>query len=356
MSPSALIPAPDTIPVAWGWFQVLLTVTWIVHVLFMNAMLGGAIVALLGAARGASGPGAVVSRSTADKLPILVAFAVNAGVAPLLFVQVLYGQFVYTSSVVIASWWLLVIPILILAYYATYLLARRYDGLGTGRLWVAGLAAGLLLVISFLFVNNMSLALTPERWTAWFDRPDGWVLNLGEPTLWPRWLHMVVGAVAVGGLFVALVQDNRLRRGDATARQPRDWALRFFTHGTLLQMLLGIWWLMALRTPVMKLFMGGSPLASALMLLGITAGVVAVIMGFHRKVRWAAALTVVTLILMALMREVVRFGYLAPHYHPRELAVESQPGPMILFLAVFVVGIACVTYMLRLGARAGKEG
>jgi hypothetical protein len=78
-------------------------------------------------------------------------------------------------------------------------------------------------------------------------------------------------------------------------------------------------------------------------------------MGFQKKVRPAAVLVVVTVVIMALMREVVRFGYLDGVFHPRELAVQPQISPLILFLAVFAVGIGCVAYMLKLAARAGKE-
>ena len=350
--PDALIPTPDALPVGWGWFQVLLTLTFVLHVLMMNAMFGGAVVTLLGSLR-RNDAAAPVARDAAGRVPTLVALAVNAGVAPLLFLQVLYGHLFYTSSIVMASWWFAIIPVLIIGYYAAYLVFFKYD---SGLRPVFSLVTVLMLLfVSFMFANNNTLALTPERWAVWFDDPGGVRLNLGEPQLWPRWLHMMIGAVAVGGLFVALLQDNRARQGQDGAAAARDWALRFFTHGTLAQMAVGVWWLMALRDDVMRQFMGGSPFASALLLLGIAAGVYAVVLGFQKKVRSAAVLVVVTVVIMALMREVVRFGYLDGVFHPRELAVQPQISPLILFLVVFAVGIGCVAYMLKLAARAGKE-
>ncbi len=35
------IPTADSIPVAWGWFQFLLLLTFPLHLLAMNAMVGG---------------------------------------------------------------------------------------------------------------------------------------------------------------------------------------------------------------------------------------------------------------------------------------------------------------------------
>jgi len=349
---SLLIPQPDALQVSWGWFQVLLTVTFTAHILLMNAMFGGAVVVLLGAWR-RGGPGAPVARDTAGRVPTLVALTVNAGVAPLLFLQVLYGHLFYTSSILMARWWLAIIPVLIVGYYAAYGVHYRYDT-SLRPVWSL-LSVGLLLYVSFMFANNNTLALTPGRWTAGFEDPSGTWLNLGEPTLWPRWLHMMVGAVAVGGLFAALIQDGRVRQGITKALPARDWALRFFTHGSLIQMLIGLWWLMALREDVMRRFMGGSLIGSGLLIAGIAAGVWAVVLGFQKKVRSAAGWLVVTVAIMALMREVVRFAYLDGVFHPGQLAVVTQVSPLILFLATFAAGIGCVVYMLKLAARAGKE-
>lgn len=352
MAPESLVPRPDTLQVGWGWFQVLLTVTFVLHILLMNALFGGALVSLLGGLRRGGG-GPVAARDTAGRVPTLVALTVNAGVAPLLFLQVLYGHLFYTSSVVMAGWWFAIIPLLIIAYYAAYAVAFRFES--ALRPVLAGGVILILAFIGFMFVSNNTMALVPAAWTRWFDRPDGALLNFGEPTLWARWLHMMIGAVAVGGLFVALVHDNKARGGDTEAAAARDWALPFFTHGSIAQMAVGLWWLMALPDDIMRQFMGGSPFASALLVAGIGLGVWAVVLGFQKKVRWAVGVLVATVLVMALMREVVRFGYLDGVFHPGELTVEPQFSPLILFLAVFVVGIGCVTYMLRLAARAGKE-
>jgi hypothetical protein len=37
---NALIPSPDTLPVAWSWLQGLLMLMFPLHLLLMNAMLG----------------------------------------------------------------------------------------------------------------------------------------------------------------------------------------------------------------------------------------------------------------------------------------------------------------------------
>lgn len=44
---AVLIPSPDPIPVPWMWIQGLLMATFVIYLLFMNAMLGTGIIALL---------------------------------------------------------------------------------------------------------------------------------------------------------------------------------------------------------------------------------------------------------------------------------------------------------------------
>ena len=352
MAPSNLIPGPDGLQVGWGWFQILLTLTWVIHILFMNALFGGAFVSLLGGRRG-SGPAQAAASDAAHKVPTLIALTVNLGVAPLLFMQVLFGHFFYSSSIVMANWWFSVFLVLILGYYAAYGVAMNYES--RARRFLSASVVVVLLYVSFMFVSNSLMALTPASWTAYFDHPNGSVLNMGNPTLWPRWLHMVTSAIAVGGLFVALIQDMKARKGDEAAEGARDWALHFFTYGTLLTSVIGIWWLLALPDPLMKRFMGGDMLSTLWLALGTVTGILALVMGFRKKVVPATYLVVLTVTLMALVRESLRIGYLDGVFHPSQLLVTPQISPMIMFLGVFVVGIVCVVYMLKLAARAGKE-
>ena len=62
----------------------------------------------------------------AKKLPVMIALGINMGVPPLLFLQVVYGNLFYSSSVLMAVYWILIIPLLILAYYGTYIHIFRY--------------------------------------------------------------------------------------------------------------------------------------------------------------------------------------------------------------------------------------
>ena len=89
---------------------------------------------------------------------------ITLGIAPLLFLQVLYGQFFYTSCILMAWPWLLVLVLLTIAYYGFYYVSHR--GGRPGRQEPAGMLLSVILVflIGFVFTNNLTLAQTPSRW------------------------------------------------------------------------------------------------------------------------------------------------------------------------------------------------
>lgn len=70
-----------------------------------------------------------LARALATRLPVAVALTITLGVAPLLFVQVLYGQFFYTSSILLGYVWLTLLLILLLGYYGYYCYAFRWEKL-----------------------------------------------------------------------------------------------------------------------------------------------------------------------------------------------------------------------------------
>ena len=356
MDPSSLVPVADAIPVPWGWHYVLLLVTFVLHLLFMNTMLGAGIIAFVDELRGgAQGGEGSVAEALSHKLTYIIAFTVNLGVAPLLFLQVLYGQFIYVSSVLIAVYWIAVVFLVILAYYLAYLYNFRYQSLAGARKWVIGSAVFLLLAVGFVFTNNMTLMLRPEAWERYFASPGGTLLNLSDPTLIPRYLHFMVASVAVGGLFVALWAAKTAQPSTEQREQRINRGMQWFTYATLAQMIIGIWFLIVLKREAMLQFMGGDPLATALLVLGIGGAVLLLLLGFQRRPVPAAVALVATISIMAVMRDFVRAAYLEPYFTLSDLRLDPEYSPLVLFLLVFVARMAIVVYLLRLAAKTGKE-
>ncbi len=354
MDPTALIPATDSIPVHWGWFKALLLVTFVIHLLFMNVVVGSGIIALVRALRNGNVPGAP-DKTVTGKIPTALALAVNFGVAPLLFLQVLYGQFLYTSSILMGWCWLSVILLVILAYYGFYLHQIKYDALGRGRTVVLGAAVLLLVVVAFIFTNNMTLMVSPGRWLAYFDNPGGTLLNLTEPTLIPRYLHFITASVAVGGLFMAVVWSRRRNRDVHGAGARIHAGMRWFAWATLVQIFVGLLFLLLQPWPIVRLFVGGSSMHTVALVVGIALALMALALGFKDRVWPCVVLTVVVIATMAVVRDLVREAYLNPYFKPSELTLTPLYSPLIAFLIVMGIGLLALAYMLKLSARAGQQ-
>ena len=111
-------------------FLVLGVLTWALHIAAVQVMLGASALTLYGAF--SRNPYwrrlAAAMLSTAK---IAVSVAIVLGVAPLLFVQVIYDPFWYTSNVLSARWVIGFIVILIVAYLAMYMFYYRNPKLAT---------------------------------------------------------------------------------------------------------------------------------------------------------------------------------------------------------------------------------
>ncbi len=349
MNAYPFIPLPDATPVPWGWFKGLLILTFVLHLLFMNFMLGGALLAFAGRLRGRPSPGETRS------LPVLIALTVNMGVPPLLFVQVLFGHLLYTSSVLMAVYWISVIPVLILAYYASYVFAYRLEKSRTLATVMLGLASVLLLAIGFLFTNNMTMMLQPELWKSYFQSPGGTILNLGDATLWPRYLHFVVAAVAIAALGRSAFLAVKGRRENADYGARIRSGLKVFGYATVLQMLLGFVFWLTLPERISSLFLGGNIAYTAHLGAAILLALGSLHFAFRGRVAPTAVLALLTVVTMVVVRDFVRTAYLDGVFHPGDLPVRPELNPMILFFAVFVVVGFIVTAMLRKAWTAGEE-
>jgi len=354
MDHSRLIPAPDTLSVPWGWFQILLLLTFVLHLLFMNAMLGTGIIALVSHLKKPKSA-LPVTADISRKLPYTIAFTVNLGVPPLLFLQVLYGHFFYVSSLLMAVYWISIIALLLIAYYSAYIYDFKYETLGAARVIFIGTTVLILLFIGFLFTNNLTLMLHPEGWKAYFQRPGGTLLNLSDPTLIPRYFHFVTASIAVGGLFIALLARFNTFKGIDEKSGQIDKGMRWFCYATMGQVIIGIWFLISLPSKTMALFLGTSPLHSIVLLTGVAGALLSLIFAFKRLVIPTAICLIGTVVFMALVRELVRKAYLHPYFSLSSLNVVPQYSPLIMFLCSFVVGLSVVGFILRLAAKSRKE-
>ena len=349
MDALTLIPNPDTIPAPAWLFLVLDILLFTLHILLINVILGGSLIILF--ARLGRDHHPLENRlhdAVAAKIPTTFALGINMGVAPLLFLQVIYGHLFYASSVLMAVFWIVIIPMLILAYYGAYIHIRNYSSSSLLSKMAIAMTTLLVLYIGFIFVNNMTLMVQPEKWSTYFNHRGGMILNLGDPTIIPRYLHFVFASVAVAGLFIALVWSMRRHTNPKEVDSKIRSGLQIFGYATIFQAVIGIWFLIAIPREFMLNFMGGHIVATILFLLGFSSAIGAIFTAFSNKLRPTIIMFIITILAMVLTRHHLREMYLQNKFSLSSLELSPQYGVMILFFVVLVVGLLSVGYMLKI--------
>ncbi len=366
MLPLATIPHPDPIPMPtpfWlAWFLLLLT--FFLHVVPMNLAFGGAVIGAFLRARRDDPRAARVAHWIAKGLPSTIAATVTIGVAPLLFAQVLFGRLLFTTSVLMGWFWFAVVPVLILGYYGAYLVSFREERLGTWLVPVSWFTVASLAYVGFMFANNMTMMLRPEAFAGMYRASAaGLHLNLADPVFWPRWLHMVTGSLAVGGLGIALLGFFRRGREPEPGELAMRYGLRWFGVLTFVNLLPALWLLFVLPEPVRARLLGGSLMALGFLLVGALCGIIAAVLalraaGAHDPAAGIPATVgslLLALVFMILNRDQVRRGFLEIAGFQPTKWVEPQWGPIILFFVFLVATIVTVFWMVHAFLSGGKQ-
>lgn len=355
MSPILPDADPAGLPAPVALLKLLLVALLPLHLVAMNLALGGGLLAAWAAWRRRrraeleSGRLDGLRRTLTTTLLVSTAAAITLGVAPLLFLQVVYGQLFYTSSILMAWWWLAVVALLMAGYYSYYAFAFRQRVGAAGSLFA--LAGSLLLVVvAFLFTNNMTLMLRPDRFGALYAASDaGLHTNLGDGWVWPRFLHVAVGSLAVTGIVIGLVGRLRTWGDPSIGLWVTAFGARLFILATLVQLAVGVWFLFSLPHVVRDVVLTGGP---ELMLLATGVGfALLALFVVRRSVVLAAVPLVVTIVDMVIVRHQVRKLTLVPYFSVDSMAVNAQTGVFVLFAVLLVAGLAVVAWMVwRLAA------
>ena len=340
-------------------FQVLLVLTFAVHILFVNFTLGLSFLAAYGSARGNEHWGSL-SRSLARATTPNASLAILFGIAPLLFVQVVYDPFWYASNVLSAAWTLGFVGIMMLGYGLTYVFyLKGRPGRGVGFATIGALSFVLFLLAgSIMHVLGYQL-LQPEKWLQWYV--EGNSVNASGTSLHafqlPRFLHFMVPSFAMSGLFLMLYawyfKDRTDKDREQLARVAGTGARMAFLFSAL-QAFVGIWWLFSLP-PEFRFF------TDPFFLIAAGMGVSLLFYLYHARkdpLRYAVPSGVwafLTIVAMSYSREVLRMKYVGRFgYSIFDYQVNLDLGSTALFLCTFIAGVFIVSYPVYVAYASGR--
>lgn len=348
-----------------GLLKFILLFTFFIHLLLVNILTGTAVITLIRSLTGRMMPALSMETET-SVLPKVLALAVNFGVAPYLLVQVLYGSFFYPSTVLMALWWLSIIGFVMLSYYGLYIVSDKSAQKGLPLRPFLFAIVVMLLFTMFLLATNSTLMLRPESWTRWIDAPYGTLLNTGDPTFIPRYLHFVIASLAVGGLVLAgRAQWKKSRRtmdAEASEKDIRS-GFAWFRYASVIQLAVGLWFLFSLPSEVRSLFLGKSLIATSALVLALTGLIATLFTSYKQALAATCSILSGVIFTMVCIRDMVRDAMLAPYFGtaPDRVAEnllplpKGQGGAFILFLVCSLLAVVVIIYLARVTFTALRQ-
>ena len=326
-------------------------VTLVIHVVFMNYVLAGtgylAVSYMRTGGRNLGESAKVIKEWT----PFLLSGAITAGVAPLLFVQILYKQGYYTANLLLFNRWMAILPVLIIGFYALYLLKSGW--LSRRATWVASVVA-LLPILSVAFTgyswteNHLLSVRDPAFWGNFYSTR---AQIYTEPQLLPRLLVWASGSIPTFALILAW---QHWYRGDG---QPTQLA-RLAGSGLFLAATAAAGYYlvtdertrMAFVTPLAVPYFGAA-----------CAGLIAQAVGWgwiYRSARldlkrliFPTAGLLLTVVGMTVCRESVRIAALGPVRFEALFSIHAEAfskSGFLIFLAFFVLNAGLIGYVFWL--------
>jgi len=339
-------------------FQGLMVLTFALHILMINMVLGSLLLALWGRFAGKGFPQRL-AHALARGVTVILSVAIVLGVAPLLFVQTIYDPLWYSANLLSAWWVMLFLLLVTLAFLAAYFFYLRSDE--RPRWGLKACLFSIAAVVSagaIMHMLNME-ELQPQNWATWFSgsgtlATSGWAFNGFSPG---RFGHFMAPALVNGGVLLMLYSWYFSKRqasdGDYLAWTARVGAgvMRF---ALIVQMAFGFWWLFELPGELNFLYHPAFH-------FGTTVAVVAIGLLFWTSYRplqrapWAALISLITVLAMGVTREALRMVYLRPFdYSIYDYPVQLDWGSTVLFLATFAGGLVVLSYPLLIAFKAGR--
>jgi hypothetical protein len=349
-----IIPQLDPIALpAPVWFQkILLIPTWIIHILIVQFLVGAIVTTGILKVR-RSALSAAANTYLLKPFPIVFALLVNFGIPPLLFVQTLYGQFVYSSTILMGFWWIIIIPIVITTYLVSYrirTIADRERGYRMG--WAAVFLIGLFYT-GFILTNIMTLMLEPQSWQTMYQNSSaGLSVQKHSMELMLRFLYFLVGGgSAVGSVLIA---SGRYWKNIEESHRLKQMGSILYIIFLAIGLVLGFGYLQLIPSEVQAIlasdgwYLGSCWLYVVFVLGGIGLG----ILGFRMKniqspiLYLPAGIYALVVLIMAVIRDRVRDAFLShAGFSFNQVTVQSDVSVIILFLLLFVAALIAIFFM-----------
>lgn len=199
------VPFPFGFPFPTAFYLTLYVLTFVLHHVFMHYVLAGSLYV----AWATVWPGhAVIPRTEQplaatlrDWMPFLLSAAITAGVAPLLFIQIVYQHQFYTANLLLWWRWMIVVPVLIGAFYLLYLIksSMLWKWSYPARVAVTVGTSLCFVFVGFCWTANHLLSCSESTWAEFYTTGQ---LPFHASAIIPRMLVWIGGSFATMSVIV----------------------------------------------------------------------------------------------------------------------------------------------------------
>lgn len=353
-------------------FLVLGVVTFALHIAAVALLMGTLVLAIGGALKPKSRYAARLVMPAAFTAKFVVGMVIVLGVAPLLFVQVVYDPFWYTSSMLSAGWTLAFLVFVLLGYLALYVFCLGNHSACDASAGVGRYKKSVSLLVSFIaflaaawVIHSLATQLLlPGDFMQWYA-PEGRIDPSGRSLHYssiPRLafflcLGFPITAAWLFGMRAYLLGSQERDGGyidylETTGR-------RVALIGGFALLITGLAWMFTLP-PEMQWFTSSIwPYVGLIPVIFFLA-----LPALQKKRRLCITcnygmflMSIVMTIILAALREVLRYGTLLKEagYDAMQYAVNFDLSSTAIFFITFVlIGGSCLGYMIRLAWQAGR--
>lgn len=270
--------------------------------------------------------------------PRVMILSLALGVLLGLVVYGRYGRHVFYIMDVFQVGYGLLLILLALAFWGIYAYKTKYALSNTTfstQILMGGGIVVCLLGVTLLFVVAHVMMLHPDYSESMIQKGLSGSLTL--PTVWPRFFHIVLGSVAATGMMITLYGSLRPFNFQIT-RYGVGWTLA----GTLPQIVVGPWLLVALPDEVRTHLVDGASLSSLVFFASLTFALIALVllnaalMAPHvRGLVWTGLGSLfLTFVFMVMVREEVRTMWMQS-YNGAD-AYQELSWPVVLGVVIMI--------------------
>ena len=361
---------PFGFPAPTAFYLTLYVLTFVVHQVFMHYVLAGSLyfawVTAVSTRQSVNEIEKPLLSTLRDWMPFLLSAAITAGIAPLLFIQIVYQDQFYTANLLLWWRWMIVIPVLIVAFYLLYLLKSSllWRSPYVVRLFVAVSAAVCFVFVGFCWTANHLLSCSGSDWPTFYATGR---LPFSASLIILRMLVWLGGSFATMSMIVGwqlLWQSNHLSQGEsvsATAPQNIRVLASLAFGGIVVSVLAGIGYLGFCVPSSRNWLFGALALPYFLMILIGTGGLVVGWLRQWRSGKFSAmdlglvtAGTLFNVLGVAVIREGVRIKLVDLKPLSVSHVEAANMGGFPVFLICAVVVTALIVWCIRIVQPATK--